>query len=528
MNSNSKDNGKNMDRKPYLKDFSSYFEVLASKAEQIIKENKYNTIEFYGIILCYLNYYDLKTFSSVIDELLSKNNNDIFEILLIYNTHFKNPINKNFEFFDKFIKYTINQKTDSEQNSKNLSNSQKDFSMFKIAINYIKDIENLLKVIDTNKEDIYATYIQPEKEPKNKEKYIIELENYLTFKKEEKVKEGIKYPIIMDYINSILAYSKTNEVFLIQFTSDFWNYILNCYKEPIINNIYTCSKLREVFIIYRKLVSKMFDKKSKIYIDAKNYDEIDEFAFLLDQIIKGYFIKNKQVIDIDKLVIITKYNPYHGHNETKYSNKIDKDIFDSFSLSSIDDIFIGNFKEIKFELIFKENIHKYVSKIVSKIKKISDFENIIKLINFNLIKNKNIILDSLVKRYDNILGKGIGNLSGKQLSEAVKVVADLAFINFIYKEKKEQFDFINDKISEISENKQPLIFIEIIKLCINEGDKKDKLLLEENKKTNEMKAFIFEQFSKKVVNDQDINNIIKLIDCLEGNLKEKKEEKIAD
>jgi len=43
-----------------------------------------------------------------------------------------------------------------------------------------------------------------------------------------------------------------------------------------------------------------------------------------------------------------------------------------------------------------------------------------------------------------------------------------------------------------------------------------------------MKAFIFEQFSKKVVNDQDINNIIKLIDCLEGNLKEKKEEKIAD
>lgn len=123
MNSNSKDNGKNMDRKPYLKDFSSYFEELASKAEQIIKKNKYNTIEFYGIVLCYLNYYDLKAFSSVIDELLSKNNNDIFEILLIYNTHFKNRINKNFEFFDKFIKYTINQKTDSEQNSKNLSNS---------------------------------------------------------------------------------------------------------------------------------------------------------------------------------------------------------------------------------------------------------------------------------------------------------------------------------------------------------------------------------------------------------------------
>lgn len=107
MNIKSKDKGKNMDRKSYLKDFSSKFEEIASKSEQIIKDNKYNTIEFYGIILCYLNYYDLKTFSSVIDGLLSKNNEDIFEILLIYNSHFRNPLNKNFEFFDKFIKYII-------------------------------------------------------------------------------------------------------------------------------------------------------------------------------------------------------------------------------------------------------------------------------------------------------------------------------------------------------------------------------------------------------------------------------------
>lgn len=55
MNSNPKDKGKNMDRKSYLKDFSSKFEEIASKAEQIIKDNKYNTIEFYGIVFCYSN-----------------------------------------------------------------------------------------------------------------------------------------------------------------------------------------------------------------------------------------------------------------------------------------------------------------------------------------------------------------------------------------------------------------------------------------------------------------------------------------
>ena len=509
MNDNSKDNEKNMDRKSYLKDFSSKFGELSSKAEQIIKENNYNTIEFYGIVLCYLNFYDLKIFSSVIDDLSSKNNNDIFEILLIYKAHFINPINKNFKFFDEFIKYSI---------------KKNKFSIFKKGISYIKDIENFLKVMDANKEDIYIKYIKPEKDPKNKEKYIIKLENDLIFKKEEGIKEGIKYPIIMDYINSLLSFSTINEIFLIQFTSDFWNYILNCYKEPILDNIYTCSKLREIFIKYRTLVSKIFDKKSKIFIDAKNYDEIDEFAFLLDQIIKGYFIKNKQVIDIEKLVIITKYNPYYDYKEIKYSNKVDTDIFDSFSLSNIDDDFIENFREIKFELVFKENIHKYISKIVSKIRKMSDFENIIKLINFNLIKNRNIILDALVKRYDNILGKGIDNLNDAKLDEAIKIVAYLAFINFIYKEKNEQFDFINDKISDISENIQPLIFINILKLCINEGNRKDKLLQEENQKTNEMKTFIFEKFSRKVVNDQDIKNIIKLIDCLEGNIKNRKEE----
>ena len=115
-------------------------------------------------------------------------------------------------------------------------------------------------------------------------------------------------------------------------------------------------------------------------------------------------------------------------------------------------------------MVFKENIHKYISKIVSKIQKISDFESIIQLINFKLVKNKNIILDSLIKRYDSILGKGIEKLSGKRLEEALKVVAYIAFINFIYKGKDKQFDFIDDKIAELSEKIQPLIFIEIIKL----------------------------------------------------------------
>jgi len=39
-----------------------------------------------------------------------------------------------------------------------------------------------------------------------------------------------------------------------------------------------------------------------------------------------------------------------------------------------------------------------------------------------------------------------------------------------------------------------------------------------------MKTFLFEQFSREVANDQDINNIIRLINCLEGNPKDENKE----
>ena len=269
MNGIPKENEKNMDRKPYLKDFSSKFEEISENAEQIVKENEFNIIEFYGIILCYLNFYDLKTFSSILDELSSKNPEDIYEILIIYNAHFINPINKNFEFFDEFIKYTI---------------KKYDFSIYKIALSYIKEIETFLNIIDSNKEEIYIKYFKNEDDPNIRKNYIIKIDKKLTFKKVDKKIGGIKYPIIIDYIKSIIKYSDENEIFLIQFSSDFWKYILNCYKEPKMDNILICSKLREIFIKYHKFVGKRFDQRARIFTDANNYFEIDEFAFLLDKL----------------------------------------------------------------------------------------------------------------------------------------------------------------------------------------------------------------------------------------------------
>ena len=132
MNSDPKSNDKNMDRKKFLEEYRDDF-------KEITKNNineKYNITEFYGIILCYLNCYDYEHFKKMFKKLFREKKEDLFEILLIYNTHFKNPINQDLQFFEEFIKNTI---------------EKKDFETFKIGIRFIKEIEIFLNVMEKYK-----------------------------------------------------------------------------------------------------------------------------------------------------------------------------------------------------------------------------------------------------------------------------------------------------------------------------------------------------------------------------------------
>ena len=87
-----------MGRKPILKDYISQFKLIISKADKIVENNNFNSIEFYGIALSYLNYYDQKKFSIMKNELYYNNPENLYDILLIYYTHFKYPINQDFDF----------------------------------------------------------------------------------------------------------------------------------------------------------------------------------------------------------------------------------------------------------------------------------------------------------------------------------------------------------------------------------------------------------------------------------------------
>jgi len=222
-----------------LKDFTSKFHEIIFEADKLIENNNYNKIEFYGIILCYLNFYNHKDFSIMIDDLFNKISEDLYEILLIYHPQFKRPINQNSDFFNKFIKYTI---------------ENKEFPIFKIALSYIKDLETFLDVIEQNKEGIFEKYKKTESL-----KNIIELGNNLKFKK-SKNKDENKTEIIPENIEETNLEKINNNIN--QYDGDNsnpknekkqnkkkWDYFdLNIKKK--IKSIFAFSKSKKVFLIY--------------------------------------------------------------------------------------------------------------------------------------------------------------------------------------------------------------------------------------------------------------------------------------
>ena len=547
MNLHQKDNEKNMDRESFLEKNKSIFNSIISEAGSY----NYNTVEFYGVILCYLSFYDKDNFSKIINELCKNNLEVLFEILLIYNSHLKYyPINQNYEFLNKFIEYTI---------------LNKDYTFFKRGLEYIRDIETFINIMEKNKENFFNKYI---KNNKDYLKYIIKLDDNLKNiraenlppqsepippknasliiklgddkennsneqKKYSKNKNENQFIIKMiKNIDSLILFSRENKIFLIYFTTSFWKYLLNNFNEPNQHNIYICYKLREIFIKYKDLVNEIFknkDKKFTIKKDANNYYELDEFAFLLDQIINKYIQNNKELQNIEKLAFITQYNPYY--KEKKYTNNIDINIFDIFDVNNIDNEFIEDFRNMEFEIIFQKNINEYINKILSKIQNISDFDNAIKLINIKKINDKNIYLNSLTKIYDLIIIKNEIN----QKLENYQILARLAILFFNYENGFNKFKFIENKIKRLDKDIIHKIFIEIMRIYNNQKDKEkeeneyEEIIEIENGNVEDfdkMKDYIFEEFIN-LKEEKDIENIISLIECLEGKdneIKDKKKE----
>ena len=134
----------NNDRLNDLKNDLKSFKEIYSKAKDIIEVNKYDPIHFYGVLFCYLHYYDKANFPNLIEDFSMGNSDILYEILIQYYSHFTNPLKQRKEFYDKFIKYALK--------------TEKDLKIFRRILDYVEDIETFLFIINSNIEQIFKKY----------------------------------------------------------------------------------------------------------------------------------------------------------------------------------------------------------------------------------------------------------------------------------------------------------------------------------------------------------------------------------
>ena len=89
----------NNDRDSDLSNKLDNFNKIFQNADNIVKINAYDVIDFYGILFCYLSSYDKYNFSKNIKYFSNGNLNILYEILILYNKHFKEPLTQELIFY---------------------------------------------------------------------------------------------------------------------------------------------------------------------------------------------------------------------------------------------------------------------------------------------------------------------------------------------------------------------------------------------------------------------------------------------
>jgi len=478
------------------------FKQICSKANSLIEENKYDPVSFYGIIFCYLSSYDKENFSEIIKNFSERNSKILYDILITYYSHFKIPLNQDFNFYNNFIIYAIK--------------NGKDLEIFERALNYIDDIEIFLNVINENKDDIFRKYEDLKNEP-------IEIASNLNLIKKKYIKDKqtkTELDNIIGSIKSLIKFSDDNQILAIYLRSSFWRNLLKEYNKPDLEYIDNCNRLREVFKQYKDLINSIYkDSSDKYELNIKEeinrYNERDEFAFNANINIKDLFeIKKDFYNDEEKLGIIKKYNPLYNNEKKedilKYQNLRDTEIFNNINFKNPSDEFKQSFHKLNFEEMFKEKINEFIYKITSKIIDISTFGTIIEIIDTSRF-DTNIKYDYykiLKDKYEYIIKKELEFLKeGDELHKAIEIISN--FICKLFADEK-SIDFLEEQIKNLNDKLQSLIYFELIKNCDDE-------------KYEKMKDYIFKIFLKKI---KETDKIIELIKILKHKDREKFLEKL--
>lgn len=440
-----------------LEQYKYYFDDICKNADDIISSYKLNKIDFYGLILCYLNNYINEKYGEIFNELYKSDKNVLFEIMLKYKLYFKKKLNLDLSLLEEIIQFSA---------------SKNNFTEFKNnALYYLKDIDTLLSMVEKNKEKIIKI---KDFEPIE----VGKIENSQKIDFEEMVKK-------LDYI---FQFSEENAILLCYLKCDFWESLAKRCAEVNMDNIKICYRFRERVVKYSDLVNNLIkDKKSVIYKDITIMMNKLIFEDQLNLIIKDY-INSQNITNIEIIDLIKNYALFY--HENNFINKREPEILDKIDIDKIDDDFIQKFEDMEFEEIFKEDLSNFLLIFLNKIQKIADFDNIIKLIHIKKLGNETSMYLRAIKTKYNIVIKEFELSEEKDL--LIQSISNLVYYLSI---NEDNIEFLEKNIKEtdvIDQEWKHKIYISLVNICKNEELNENDLT--EDKETNKKKRKKIIQF----------------------------------
>ena len=459
-----------------LEKYNDYFDNICNKSEDLILSNSLDKINFYGLILCYLNNYSTEKFNEQFKKLYKANKSLLFEVILKYKSYFKKEINLDIDQLNEIIRFS----------------TTKNFNEFKnLVLFYLKDINTFFDIIEKNKEEIIKIKgFQPIE--------VGPIENI----------ERIDIEKIIEKMKIINEFSKDKKQLLINFKNIFWESMAKKYSDINMKSIELCYQIREELKKYHSLVNDLSTKENTINKEINKFFRRGVFISQLDKNIKAYIKDNSNITNLEIIELIKNYDVYYS--DSRYIKKRDPDILDKLDLEKIDKNFIKEFEKCQFEKIFKDDLQNYILKIVNKIKKITDLDIIIKLINLNNLEDeKSRYLDLLKSKYKMAI-------KSSELSDnneiIIKSLANL--INFICVNEN-KIDFMVEIIKKQNKinSMNHKIYLELIKFGNDKQHEKIyKFISEEylhSLKLQNLNNFI--EFLQNL-KEEDYNNMIENLD----------------
>ena len=438
--------------------FNDIFINICENSEKVIEKYSVNEIDFYGLVLTYLNNYNEIKFKEKFNELYKKSKNILFDVMLKYKFYFKKQKNIDVDFLEEIIKYATN----------------KDFKELKESVFfYLKDIESFLDIIYKNKDEII-------------EKTDFEPIEVITIEDIEK----INITEIIEKIDHILKFEESKNILLINFKPEFWEILAKKCSTTSRENIELCFKVRKKLVEYKNIIYKLFDDETNsIRKEISIFYKRGRFISLLDKMIKEYINTNLNITNIEIIELIKLYNIYYS--DKRYIRRREPDFLKKIDLEKIDDDFKKIYQQMKFEEIFEQDLNNYILILLNKIQKITDFDIIFELININnLGDNKNTYLNMLKKKYELVINEI------KSSDNFEKIINSLVNLTYFMCINEDNNNFLSKTIinsEKIDGEMKHKICLQLIKLC-DEKSKDKKQELTQSTTNVQIKKFISDKY----------------------------------